>query len=182
MDRPLLIRALVVASGAILVGVLLVTVIPGIGPTGEYDRETIEITDNKTGEQLERVSVRIADTPQKRYTGLSETQSLAADEGMLFIHDSEDRYAYVMRNMSFPIDIIFIDMTGTITRIHHAEVPRNTPTDSLQQYPGRGKYVLEVSYNYTEKHNITVGDDVQITQFASASSQDITRDSSREDS
>ncbi|ERG96142.1 DUF192 domain-containing protein [Haloquadratum walsbyi] len=162
MNRRLFGRAVAVAIGVILIGVIIVAVIPGIGPTGEYDRETVEIIDSQTDEQLERVSVRVADTPQKRYQGLSNTDSLATDEGMLFIHDNEDRYVYVMRNMSFPIDIIFIDMTGTITRIHHAEMPTSTTDDSLQRYPGHGKYVLEVSYNYTQEHNITVDDRVQI--------------------
>jgi hypothetical protein len=127
-----------VAIGVLVVGVIVITVIPGIGPTGEYDSETVKITDNKTGNQLERVSVRIADTPQKRYTGLSNTESLAEDEGMLFIHDSEDRYGYVMRDMSFPIDIIFIDATGTITRIYHAKVPTDTTTDELNDIQGVG--------------------------------------------
>ncbi|CAJ51270.1 DUF192 domain-containing protein [Haloquadratum walsbyi] len=164
MNRTLFLRAVIVAIGVLVVGVIVITVIPGIGPTGEYDSETVKITDNKTGNQLERVSVRIADTPQKRYTGLSNTESLAEDEGMLFIHDSEDRYGYVMRDMSFPIDIIFIDATGTITRIYHAKVPTDTTTDELNRYSGRGRYVLEVSYNYTERHNITIGDEIQINR------------------
>jgi hypothetical protein len=109
------------------------------------------------------VTVRVADTRSKRYTGLSDTDSLGANEGMLFVHDEEGEYAYVMREMAFPLDIVFVDSEGTITAIHHAQLPpEGTSGGDLTRYRGRGQYVLEVPYNYTVERGIEVGDRLRI--------------------
>lgn len=131
-------------------------------PTGDYDWATVTVID-ENGETLATVDVRIADTTSKRYTGLSETESLDADEGMLFIHDREGRHAYVMRGMDFPLDIVFVDANGTVTRVHHASLPPpGTSGEELTRYPGRGKYVLELPYGYTNRTGISVGDRVVV--------------------
>ena len=41
--------------------------------------------------------------------GLSERQSLAEDKGMLFLFEKPDHYAFWMKGMEFPLDIIFIN-------------------------------------------------------------------------
>jgi uncharacterized membrane protein (UPF0127 family) len=152
--------AAVAVAILLALGFVAVASNPGLLPTGEYERTTVTVVDNGSSEQLAAVDVRVADSTAKRYTGLSETESLGADEGMLFVHESEDEYDYVMRGMSFPIDIVFVDSDGRITAIHHAELPADG-ADS-PRYSGRGRYVLEVPYEYTDDHNITVGDRVRI--------------------
>ena len=128
----------------------------------EYERTTVTVADDTTCDALATVDVRIADTFEKRYTGLSDTEALGPDEGMLFVHDAEGQRAYVMRDMAFPIDIVFIDANGTITTIHHA--PLEEQDGQLTRYEGTGKYVLEVPYNYTTEHGIDVGDRVRIEE------------------
>ncbi|WP_284012016.1 DUF192 domain-containing protein [Halobaculum litoreum] len=129
---------------------------------GEYDRTTVTVVDADGGE-LGTVDVRVADTYTKRYTGLSDTASLGPDEGMLFVHGSEGEQAYVMRDMDFPIDIVFVAANGTITRIHHAELPpEGTSGSDLERYRGVGKYVLEVPYGWTTDNGVCEGDTVEI--------------------
>jgi len=140
--------ALAVAAG----GLFVATTLDEAGP---YDRTTVTVADGETGAELATVEVRIADTFEKRYTGLSNTSSLGPDEGMLFVHEGETP-GYVMRDMAFPIDIVFIDASGEITAIHHAE-----PDDS-GTFRGPGRYVLEVPYHYTTDNDIAVGDQVRI--------------------
>ncbi|ERH02590.1 MAG: hypothetical protein J07HN6_00628 [Halonotius sp. J07HN6] len=146
----------------LLVGVALILLASGafvattLDDSGPYDRTTVTISDGDTGSTLATVEVRIADTFEKRYTGLSNTSSLDPNEGMLFIHDSEATRGYVMRKMAFPIDIVFIDASGEITTIHHAE-----PSDD-QTFRGSGRYVLELPHHYTTDNDIAVGDQVTI--------------------
>ncbi|QZP37283.1 DUF192 domain-containing protein [Halobaculum magnesiiphilum] len=136
--------------------------VTNVANDGEYDRTTVTVVD-EDGAELGAVDARVADTYSKRYTGLSDTESLGENEGMLFVHDEEDRYAYVMREMSFPIDIVFIAANGTITRIHHAELPPEGTNDSeLRRYRGTGKYVLEVPHGWTNDHDVCEGDTVEI--------------------
>ncbi len=126
---------------------------------GEYEWTTIEIESADTGGELGVVDVRIADDFAKRYTGLSDTESLDDDEGMLFIHDEPGTYSYVMRNMNFPIDIVFIDEDGYITEIHSAPVEENQ--DDLTSYTGEGQFILEVNEGYMADRGITIGDRVE---------------------
>ncbi|WP_049986595.1 DUF192 domain-containing protein [Halobellus rufus] len=162
-DGSRLATALVAVAVLLAVGVVAVASNPGLLPTGEYERTSVTLVDGDTDETLATVNARVADTQSKRYTGLSETDSLGANEGMLFVHDEEGQYAYVMRDMAFPIDIVFVDGEGTITAIHHAELPpEGTSNDDLRRYRGRGKYVLEVPYNYTSERGVEIGDRIRI--------------------
>lgn len=128
--------------------------------TGEYDRTNVTAVD-ANGTELASVDARIADTHTKRFVGLSETESLEPNEGMVFVHDAEDEHAYVMRDMDFPLDIIFVDENGTVTKNHHANVPaEGTDEDDLQRYRGTGKYVLEVNRGWANETGLDVGDQV----------------------
>lgn len=125
------------------------------------EQTTVTVVD-ENGTTLATVDARVADTAQERYTGLSETESLERGEGMLFVHDEEDTHAYVMRKMDFPLDMVFVAADGTVTTVHHAPLPSQTPPDDLVRYEGRAKYVLEVPKGYTNETGITAGDSVGI--------------------
>lgn len=129
-------------------------------PGSEWGTETAAVRSNG---QLATVEVRISDTTTQRITGLSDTESLGPDEGMLFVHDREENYTYVMRDMAFPLDIIFIAENGTITTIHHAPLPpEGTSESELAPYEGRGKYVLEVNRGWANRTGVSVGDTVEL--------------------
>ena len=135
--------------------------------TSEPAGTTVAVRNDSTGPVLATVEVRIADTFQQRYVGLSETESMGPDEGMLFVHDDEGRHAYVMRNMSFELDIVFIAANGTITTIHHAPLPpAGTSNADLERYEGRGLYVLEVNRGWANRTGVTVGDRVELPDAA----------------
>jgi uncharacterized membrane protein (UPF0127 family) len=107
------------------------------------------------------IRVAVADSQIERYEGLSNTTPLDDGEGMLFVHDEESSYAYVMREMNYPLDIVFVGANGTVTTIHHADLPpEGTGGGDLERYRGRGKYVIEVPYGYTNETGIAVGDRV----------------------
>ncbi|MDR5674725.1 putative membrane protein [Halalkaliarchaeum sp. AArc-CO] len=149
------------ALGAAVVVVLLVAGIAvgmslGLHERGDYEWTTVTIENADSGDRLATVDARIADTREKRYTGLSNTDDLAPDEGMWFVHDEPGTYDYIMRDMSFPIDIVFVDENGTITTIHEAPVEEDQ--SSLTTYTGYGQYVLEVNLGFTDEHGIEEGD------------------------
>jgi len=148
-------RRFVAVVGLLVVGVALVAVAttPSVLIVG-YDTTTVEAVDGETDESLATVDARLADDTLKRYVGLSSTDELADDEGMLFVHDDADEYAYVMRNMAFPIDILFVASDGTVTEIHEAE-PESRP---LTEYRGTGQYVLEVPRGWSDRNGVEPGD------------------------
>ncbi|WP_245545414.1 DUF192 domain-containing protein [Halomicrobium katesii] len=108
----------------------------------------------------------IADNSSERITGLSDTDSLAVDEGMLFVFPETGEHAFVMREMSFPLDIVYVAANGTVTRIHHAPVPEG---EYERRYPGEGKYVLEVNRGWTNETGVSVGDRLRLPNVTAAS-------------
>jgi len=126
-----------------------------------YAETQVTVTDGDT--ELGSVTAAIADTPNERFTGLSDTTCLPADRGMLFVYDGVGSRAFVMRDMSFPIDIVYITAERRITSIHHAEQPAESESGTEQQhtYQGEGQYVLELPYNWTTRRNISTGDRVR---------------------
>lgn len=69
------------------------------------------------------VTVEIADDPAERAQGLMFRRSLAPQHGMLFIYDTPQPSSFWMRNTLIPLDIIFMDATGRIRRIHENARP-----------------------------------------------------------
>lgn len=106
-----------------------------------------------TGMTRSKLALAVADSPRERYVGLSKTESLADTEGMLFVYDSADTRVFVMREMSFPLDILYFDRHGRLTRIHGA-----TTDDGLREYRGRARWVLEVNRGWARRHNVELGD------------------------
>jgi hypothetical protein len=161
-------RYLAVAVAFVLLTAGVVVVQSGLLATvdppddADYDRTTVVLVD-ASGERLAEVDVRIADTPEKRYLGLSNTESLGPREGMLFVHDEEGQYAYVMRDMAFPLDIVFVSAEGTVTTIHHATLPPDGTSESdLTRYRGRGRYVLELPLGTANETGLDEGDRVVV--------------------
>ncbi|WP_066413713.1 DUF192 domain-containing protein [Halorubrum aethiopicum] len=146
-------------AAAIVVFVLAALVVataPSVLIPG-YETTTVEAVDAETGETLATVDARIADGPMKRYVGLSTTNELADDEGMLFVHRESGEHGYVMRDMAFAIDIVFVAEDGEITEIREAE-PESRP---LRTYEGTGKYVLEVPRGWSADNGIEPGDELR---------------------
>jgi uncharacterized membrane protein (UPF0127 family) len=127
-----------------------------------YGTTEVEVR-TPAGDRLGSVTAAIADTSELRYLGLSDTDALPEDRGMLFVYETVDDRTFVMRRMDFGIDIVYADADGTITRIHHAPEPGPDEDGEAQRYPGRGQYVLEVGYRWTADRGITEGDRLAFT-------------------
>ena len=119
--------------------------------------------DQEEEEELATVDVEVADDPVSRYVGLSDTESLGADEGMLFMYPGEGERSFVMRDMNFDLDIIMVDAEGEITEIHEAPAPAGEQTDrTLEEYSGLAQAVVEVPMGYSSENNIEVGDYIDV--------------------
>ena len=123
----------------------------------EYETTEVAVTD-ADGEELGEVTAAIADAPELQQLGLSDTEALPADRGMLFVYETVEDREFFMREMSFGIDIVFADDEGGITDIHHAPEPGPDEDGREQTYAGRGQYVLEVVYEWTAERDVEEGD------------------------
>jgi hypothetical protein len=105
------------------------------------------------------IKVEIADTPAERYKGLSGRENLCGDCGMLFKFDDKRERAFVMREMNFPLDIIWIN-DEKIVKIDKGLPPKGHNPVNLYKSDTAVNYVLEVNAGFVDKYGIKAGDKV----------------------
>jgi hypothetical protein len=82
--------------------------------------------------------------------------------GMLFIYETPRRASFWMRNTLIPLDMLFADPTGVITRVHENAVP----LDETSIDGGDGvQYVLEINGGMAARLGIEAGDVMQHPAF-----------------
>ena len=120
------------------------------------NRVHVEVGDNY------QVEAEIAKTMLDRAAGLSHRETLATDEAMLFIFDKPDHYQFWMKDMNFPIDIIFIN-EDKIVDIKKS-VPPAIDDGNIEHYPPTDPaiYVLEVPAGISEEYGFKLGTLVSI--------------------
>ncbi len=102
--------------------------------------------------------VEVADDATERGQGLMFRDKMAASAGMLFVYDAPQRAAFWMKNTFIPLDMIFADASGRVTRVHSNAVPEDTsPIDG-----GDGvQFVLEINGGLAKSLGIAPGDELQ---------------------
>jgi uncharacterized protein len=108
-------------------------------------------------------NVEVADTPESQQTGLSNRESLPEDQGLLFVFETKGFHTFWMKNMAFPIDIIFINDETVVSVVKNAEVPES-PDAELQLYRPTEPInkVLEINAGLADEYDIKEGDKVEI--------------------
>ncbi|MEM1004065.1 MAG: DUF192 domain-containing protein [Pseudomonadota bacterium] len=101
-----------------------------------------------------RFDIELADTPQKRSRGLMFRDTMPSRSGMLFVYDRPQPVAFWMKNTLIPLDMIFVDRTGTVTRVHKDAVPG----DLTSIEGGDGVFaVLEINAGLSARYGIAPG-------------------------
>lgn len=105
----------------------------------------------------------LANSDKDRMIGLSEKSSMPQDYGMLFEFEKADYYPFWMKNMKFPIDIIFIKDNKIVTIYQNLQPPASAE-DSLPilKPESEANKVLEINAGLSQKYNLKKGDEVQI--------------------
>lgn len=105
----------------------------------------------------------LAKTDKEKRIGLSEKKSLPENSGMLFVFEKPDYYSFWMKEMQFPIDIIFIKENKIVT-IYADLKPPKTQDESLPIYkPAEpADMVLEINSGLAQKYNLKKGDEVKL--------------------
>ncbi|MFO1107502.1 MAG: DUF192 domain-containing protein [Amaricoccus sp.] len=101
-----------------------------------------------------RISVEVVDTPEGREKGLMFRQALPRYSGMLFVYEYPQPAAFWMKNTLIPLDMLFFDDAGRLTRIHE-----NARPGDLTPIPGGDavRYVLEINAGMAETLHLAPG-------------------------
>tara|TARA_Y100001970_G_scaffold292010_1_gene431499 strand:- start:1310 stop:1780 length:471 start_codon:yes stop_codon:yes gene_type:complete len=106
----------------------------------------------------DQINVEIADTILKRRLGLSNRPNLKKNWGMLFIFDKSEMHSFWMKNMSFSLDIIWLE-NYRIVQIHENVMPvpsGKKPTILRPLVPVN--FVLEIAAGRANELNLRKGD------------------------
>lgn len=103
--------------------------------------------------------VQLAETEEERETGLSKTEKLDQDSGMLFVMpEGQSQVAFTMEDMSYDLDLIFINEDDEVYDVQYGKAGSKDPIISTGE--DIVKYVLEVNPN----SGIKVGDELEFTE------------------
>ncbi|MFA5936751.1 MAG: DUF192 domain-containing protein [Candidatus Paceibacterota bacterium] len=105
------------------------------------------------------LKTELALTSEAQQKGLSNRKELKEDESMLFVFNYPGRYSFWMKDMNFPIDIIWLDENLNIVYIKKNAMPESYPESFTPNQ--NSKYVLEVFASFSEKNNLKEGDKVK---------------------
>lgn len=144
------------ASLLIVVAVLLLIAAssPVTAPTTSDSQSTVSIN------QI-TFKVDIADDVREQRIGLSDRDSLASDQGMLFLFPDKEMRSFWMPNMNFPIDLLWIDDN---TIVGYEENMQPITPDNIMTYksPQAVDKVLEITAGSIEKYNFNINDIINI--------------------
>lgn len=113
-----------------------------------------------------KFNVELAKTETEKQIGLSKTNRLSDNEGMLFVFTRPDYYSFWMKEMKFPIDIIYINGNRVVSVVKNALPPSETNGNlSVYQPKDKSDKVLEVNAGLAEKYNIKEGSIVDINNL-----------------
>lgn len=152
------------AAALLLAGALLVAgarTAPAQGAPPAFPRGEVEV---RAAGGTYRFAVEVAATALHRERGLMFRTELAADAGMLFVHEVEREVAMWMKNTLIPLDMLFLGADGTVVRIEENAEPLSLRTIS-SGVPVKG--VLELPGGTARRLGIVPGDRVAHPAFAS---------------
>lgn len=108
----------------------------------------------ESADTLASVRVAVADEEQERNEGLMNVSKLPEDRGMYFVFPQQEPLSFWMANTPLALDIIFVNESREIVRIHHSTTPY-----SQDSFPSGdpARYVVEVNGGFCVSQDIREG-------------------------
>ena len=154
-----------ISAAAVIVGVAGMLSLPSevsIESNSNFLMGTVQLDDKL-------LDVYLADTEPRKMRGLMwESQDfLSNDKGMLFVFDEPGTRSMWMKNMQFPLDILWFDENGNVVSIEKNVPPCITPLEvmsckSVGVSAENAQYVLELTAGYVDKYEVTENSQLQL--------------------
>ena len=107
--------------------------------------------------------IEIAKKQIDKINGLMNRENLKENKGMLFDFGKDGNYSIWMKNMNFPIDIIWIN--SNLTVVSFVENANPCIEEECETYSSdkSAKYVLEINSGKIEEINLKIGDEATLS-------------------
>ncbi|HEY4489860.1 MAG TPA: DUF192 domain-containing protein [Candidatus Paceibacterota bacterium] len=107
-----------------------------------------------------QIKLAFALTEVEKTTGLSFQKELKSDAGLLFFFEKDDYHGIWMKDMNFPIDVIWLDQDFVITDLKTNFLPQSFPEVVHPQRKSR--YVLEIRSGSAQNLEMKIGDRLKL--------------------
>lgn len=113
-----------------------------------------------------KLNVLIARNSEQQYKGLSDRDNLGEYDGMMFTYPNAFMIGVVMRDMRFPIDVIWFYEGKVVDIAPNLQPELGVKEGDLRVYFPRHKadIFLELSAGWAEEHNLKLGDKLTILE------------------
>lgn len=102
------------------------------------------------------VQASVADSIAERIKGLSDTPMLPSGVVKLFVFNAQGAHSIWMKDMNYPIDIIWLEKEGKIVHIEKDVSPNSYP--KLFSSPVPAWFVIETNAGFVASSSIQIGD------------------------
>ena len=103
-----------------------------------------------------KIKAEVVQVPAELEKGLGGRPCIESNQAMLFIFDKPSHYAIWMKDMHFPIDIIWISSDYKVVGLE-IDVSPSTYPDRFVNKDNPALYVLELRANRAKELNISLG-------------------------
>jgi uncharacterized membrane protein (UPF0127 family) len=103
----------------------------------------------------------IASTEEQQTRGLAIKDHLNENEAMIFVFSVAGNHAFWMKDMKFPIDIIWMDANKTVVHIEHSLNPCTPISCPIYQPDVNSLYVIETVSGFANKYHIVEGTKIE---------------------
>jgi uncharacterized membrane protein (UPF0127 family) len=109
----------------------------------------------------EELHVLVAKSPKQWYRGLGQRESLGEYDGMLFVYSFEASHGIVMRDMKFPLDVVWLRNGKVVDIAPNIPVfPQDRPYIPREI----NNTVLELPAGWALSHGLKIGDSLQVIE------------------
>lgn len=141
--RPQSINFIISGVALVLVGLIVLFMVNNFQPT-------VRIS---VGSGV--IDARTATTEAARIQGLSGVKKLGPNEGLLMVFVSDDKWPIWMKDMEFPIDIIWLDANKRVVTVTRDVSPDDQ--EKIYKPTVKARYVLELPAGSAANMAIKVG-------------------------
>lgn len=105
----------------------------------------------------QRYHISVMRTDEELQKGLSGTDSLPSGQAMVFAFANDAKWGIWMKDMKYPIDIVWLDSDRQVVHLVENAPPSSYPSTTFTP-PVNSRYVIELPSGTIEKTGIAIGD------------------------
>jgi uncharacterized membrane protein (UPF0127 family) len=100
-------------------------------------------------------TARVAKTDEERQKGLSGTNVLKSDQALLIVFNTDAKWSIWMKDMNYPIDIVWLDKDKKVVYIVKNASPDSYPDEQFQSKTD-ARYVVELAAGTVGQKSIVI--------------------------